>query len=112
MGSVVANLIEVCPICGTELARAKYLEVQRKLREQDEERAKKATAEALKEANKVLDDERRRATEQQAAAAEKAKGVQDALKKKGEQQREALQKALEAMAKLKVDKTELKAREA
>src|SRR4051812_23076336 len=104
MESAVANLdVQTCPTCGTELARAKFLEVQRKLREHEEERAKKATAEAVRQANLVLSIERKRLSEQQAAVVEKARATEDALKTKMAQQEELLR---ETTAKLTAGKAE------
>jgi hypothetical protein len=89
MESAVANLdAQTCPTCGTELARSKFVEVQRKLREQDEERAKKATDEAVRQANQVLAEERKRLSAQHAALFEKAKASEEALKSKVAQQEE------------------------
>jgi hypothetical protein len=104
MESAVANLdMQTCPTCGTELARAKFLEVQRKLREHEDERAKKATAEAVRQANLVLSIERKRLSEQQAAVVEKARATEDALKTKMAQQEELLR---ETTAKLTAGKAE------
>jgi len=107
MESAVANLFDVCPTCGTELARAKYLEVQKKLSEQEAEKEafeKRAMADAQKEALRVLTEEKRRVAEEQAAAAEKATAEKEALRKKNEEQREALEVARKAVQKANADK--------
>ncbi len=110
MESAIANLdMQTCPTCGTELAHAKFLEVQRRLRDQDEERGKKATAEALRQANLVLAEERKRLSEQQAAILEKARTTEDALKTKVAAQEALLR---ETSAKLTAEKAEFEKKKA
>ena len=103
METALVNLVETCPTCGTELARAKYLEVQKRLREQDLEQSKRIAAEV----QRLVADDRKRFAAEQEKKWEKAQAAEATMKRKLEEQHEALKETKEDLEKLKRDKAAL-----
>jgi hypothetical protein len=103
METAVTPMKEECPLCGSELSRVKYFEIQAKLRTEEDRRSKLAKLEA----QKVLLLERKKLADEREQFELKARAEKEALKQKNEDQREALEIAREALDKAKAEKTAL-----
>src|SRR5882724_6008678 len=103
METAATPMKEECPLCGSELSRVKYFEIQAKLRVEEDRRSKLAKLEA----QKVLLLERKKLADEREQFEAKAKAEKEALKQKNEDQREALEIAREALDKAKAEKAAL-----
>src|SRR5712664_2186142 len=103
METAVTPMNEECPLCGSELSRVKYLEIQTELRAEEDRRSRLAKLEV----QKVLLLERKKLADEREQFEAKAKAEKEALKQKNEDQREALEVAREALVKTEAEKAAL-----
>lgn len=102
METAISPITQECPLCGSELSQVKFLEIQAKLRVEEERRLKQAKVEA----DKVLAQERKKLAETRGALEAKASAAEEALKKTKEENRELLQKATETLERVKAESKE------
>jgi hypothetical protein len=106
MDTALASLKEECPLCGSELSRVKFAEIQTRQRADDERRVRLAKIEA----EKVVALERKKLADQWQKLDAKAKADKEALKQRSEEHREALGAARALVEKTKAEKDAIEAK--